>query len=63
MSLGLDAEILELKEPLTLMARIEIGIAGGDVIGIICHEHVGPPRTWTAEECRQFRIEPCPAES
>ena len=33
MSLGLEAEILELKEPLTLMARIENGIAGGDVIG------------------------------
>ncbi|MCF7730243.1 MAG: DUF3326 domain-containing protein [Akkermansiaceae bacterium] len=32
MSLGLDAEILELKEPLKLIARIENGIAGGDVI-------------------------------
>lgn len=24
--------------------------SGADVIGIICHEHVGPARTWTAEE-------------
>ncbi len=32
MSLGLDAEILELKEPLKLNARIENGVAGGDVI-------------------------------
>ncbi len=27
--------------------------AGGDVIGIICHEHVGPKRFWTATE-QQF---------
>ncbi len=26
--------------------------SGGDVIGIICHEHVGPARVWTAEEQR-----------
>lgn len=26
--------------------------SGGDVIGIICHEHVGPPRIWTTEEQR-----------
>ena len=24
--------------------------SGGDVIGIICHEHVGPPRVWTEGE-------------
>ena len=24
----------------------------GDVVGILCHEHVGAPRTWTAEEQR-----------
>ena len=24
--------------------------SGGDLVGIICHEHVGPPRSWTAEE-------------
>ncbi|MEM7165439.1 MAG: SpoIIE family protein phosphatase [Planctomycetota bacterium] len=27
--------------------------AGGDVIGIVCYEHVGPPRRWTAAE-QQF---------
>lgn len=27
--------------------------AGGTVIGIICHEHIGRPRTWTLEE-QQF---------
>lgn len=33
MSIGLDTEVLELETPLTLNARIENGIAGGDVIG------------------------------
>lgn len=23
----------------------------GEVIGVVCHEHVGPPRRWTQEEC------------
>ncbi len=31
-TLGLDAEILELKTPLELYARIENGVAGGDVV-------------------------------
>jgi PAS domain S-box-containing protein len=26
--------------------------SGGEVIGIICHEHVGPQRVWSAEEQR-----------
>lgn len=26
--------------------------SSGDVVGIICHEHVGPARTWSAEEQR-----------
>ncbi len=24
----------------------------GKVVGVVCHEHVGPPRTWTPEEVR-----------
>jgi PAS domain S-box-containing protein len=23
---------------------------GGEVVGVLCHEHVGPPREWSAEE-------------
>jgi len=24
---------------------------GGEVVGVVCHEHVGPRRTWTSDEC------------
>jgi signal transduction histidine kinase len=38
--------------PLGITAMLDAPILqGGDVIGIVCHEHVGSPREWTDPEC------------
>jgi signal transduction histidine kinase len=38
-------------EPLGIGAMLDAPVrVGGHMIGVICHEHVGPPRQWTAEE-------------
>jgi len=43
-------------EPLGIGALLDAPILlDGKVIGVICHEHVGPPRTWTQEE-KDFAI-------
>ncbi|MGM0604546.1 MAG: GAF domain-containing protein [Halobacteriota archaeon] len=40
-------------EPLGITSMLDAGIrSGGDVIGIVCHEHVGEPREWTDDELR-----------
>lgn len=38
--------------PLGITAMLDAPILqGGDIIGIVCHEHVGSPREWTDPEC------------
>jgi signal transduction histidine kinase len=38
-------------EPLGITSLLDAAIfVGGDVIGVVCHEHVGPLREWTTEE-------------
>ena len=38
--------------PLGISAMLDAPILqGGDIIGIVCHEHVGSPREWTDPEC------------
>lgn len=37
--------------PLGITALLDAGIfQGGELTGVVCHEHTGPPREWTAEE-------------
>ncbi len=38
-------------EPLGITSMLDAAIRdGGRVIGVVCHEHVGVPRTWTSDE-------------
>jgi signal transduction histidine kinase/FixJ family two-component response regulator len=38
-------------EPLGISSMLDAAVRdGGRVIGVVCHEHVGPPRTWTTDE-------------
>ncbi len=38
-------------EPLGITAMLDVPIfGGGQLIGVVCHEHVGPGRTWRSEE-------------
>jgi PAS domain S-box-containing protein len=38
-------------QPLGIGAMLDAPIRlGGHVVGVVCHEHVGPPRAWTPEE-------------
>ena len=38
-------------EPLGIASMLDAAIRdGGRVIGVVCHEHVGSPRTWTSDE-------------
>lgn len=38
-------------EPLGITAMLDAPVYhGGEVAGIVCHEHLGPPRVWTDEE-------------
>ncbi|TKB81323.1 MAG: response regulator [Nitrospira sp.] len=40
--------------PLGITSMLDVPIwAKGKMVGVICHEHIGPARTWTAEE-QQF---------
>ena len=37
--------------PLKISSMLDAAIrVGGEVVGVICHEHVGDPRTWALEE-------------
>ena len=37
--------------PLGIGAMLDVPLyIGGKVVGVLCHEHVGGPRTWTADE-------------
>ena len=37
--------------PLGISSLLDVPVwVRGDVVGVICHEHVGPPREWSAEE-------------
>ncbi|MCC7131197.1 MAG: response regulator [Gemmatimonadales bacterium] len=37
--------------PLGITAMMDVPIfGGGELIGVVCHEHVGGPRTWRSEE-------------
>lgn len=39
-------------QPLGITSLLDAPIyVGGRVVGVACHEHIGPPRQWTAEEC------------
>ena len=39
--------------PLGITAMLDAPILqSGDIIGIVCHEHVGSPREWTDSECK-----------
>ncbi|MEO4045466.1 EAL domain-containing protein [Pseudomonas sp. CAU 1711] len=38
-------------KPLGIGAMLDAGIRlGGEVVGVLCLEHIGPPRTWQADE-------------
>jgi signal transduction histidine kinase len=38
--------------PLGITSMLDVPIyRGGDIVGIVCHEHVGPTRHWTELEC------------
>ncbi len=38
-------------EPLGITSMLDAAVRdGGRVIGVVCHEHVGPLRTWTSDE-------------
>ena len=38
-------------EPLGISSLLDAAIfVGGDLIGVVCHEHIGPHREWTTEE-------------
>jgi len=40
--------------PLGIMSMLDVPIrSAGKMVGVICHEHIGPPRVWTVEE-QQF---------
>ncbi|HEV2845452.1 MAG TPA: ATP-binding protein, partial [Thermoanaerobaculia bacterium] len=40
-------------EPLGISSMLDAPIrAAGRMIGVVCHEHVGPPRSWTGDEQR-----------
>lgn len=42
--------------PLGIGAMLDIPVfLRGDLVGIVCHEHVGPPRGWTMDE-QQFAL-------
>lgn len=37
--------------PLGITSMLDAPIlVGGEVVGVVCHEHIGPPREWTTEE-------------
>ena len=37
--------------PLGITSMLDVPIrSGGQMVGVICHEHIGPMRTWTLEE-------------
>jgi diguanylate cyclase (GGDEF)-like protein/PAS domain S-box-containing protein len=43
--------------PLGIGAMLDAPIrVGGRAIGVLCHEHVGPARTWTLEEQKDARL-------
>jgi signal transduction histidine kinase len=46
------AELVErYLKPLGITSMLDAPIfQGGGVIGVVCHEHTGPPREWTTEE-------------
>ncbi|MBS0660143.1 MAG: GAF domain-containing protein [Verrucomicrobia bacterium] len=38
-------------EPLGIAALLDAPISlGGEIVGVLCHEHIGHPREWTTEE-------------
>jgi PAS domain S-box-containing protein len=38
-------------KPLCISSMLDAPVwAGGKVVGVLCHEHTGPPRDWSAEE-------------
>lgn len=38
-------------EPLGITSMLDAPVrVGGRMVGVICHEHIGPPRQWTVEE-------------
>jgi signal transduction histidine kinase len=42
--------------PLGITSMLDVGLFVNEkLVGVICHEHVGPPRIWT-EEARQFAV-------
>lgn len=41
----------EYLAPLGITSMLDAGLfVDGEMIGVICHEHVGPPREWSAED-------------
>jgi PAS domain S-box-containing protein len=50
-----DARTCEFRtgylDPLGITSMLDAPIhSGGEVVGIICHEHIGPPRQWALDE-------------
>jgi len=55
-----DPRTAELRDayliPLSITSMLDAPILkNGEMIGVVCHEHVGPPREWTTEE-RDFAM-------
>jgi len=55
-----DAWTVELAasylRPLGITSMLDVGLFVNEkLLGVICHEHVGPPRVWT-EDARQFAV-------
>lgn len=51
-----DSRTSELRaaylEPLGVVSMMDVPVwSGGRLVGVLCHEHTGGPRHWTAEEC------------
>ncbi len=56
MDVDSDPIALEFRDsylrPLGISAMLDATIyQSGDIVGVVCHEHVGPAREWTAPEC------------
>ncbi len=44
------AELVGYLAPLGISSMLDAGIfVDGNLVGVVCHEHVGPPREWTTE--------------
>jgi signal transduction histidine kinase len=55
-----DPRVAELRDaylvPLGITSMLDASVINqGEIVGIVCHEHIGPPRDWTTED-RDFAM-------